>query len=78
VHVGIFIEELRQGASQAEAFRDIFELADRCEAWGVPCVWLGSVTNDGAAPTGNPLRSAVSDAIACPSGSLASTATVTS
>jgi len=38
VHVGIFIEELRQGASQAEAFRDIFELADRCEAWGVPCV----------------------------------------
>jgi alkanesulfonate monooxygenase SsuD/methylene tetrahydromethanopterin reductase-like flavin-dependent oxidoreductase (luciferase family) len=43
VHVGIFIEELRQGASQAEAFRDIFELADRCEAWGVPCVWLGEI-----------------------------------
>jgi len=41
--VGIFIEELRQGASQAEAFRDIFELADRCEAWGVPCVWLGEI-----------------------------------
>ena len=43
MHVGIFIEELRQGASQAEAFRDIFELADRCEAWGVPCVWLGEI-----------------------------------
>ena len=43
MHFGIFIEELRQGASQAEAFRDIFELADRCEAWGVPCVWLGEI-----------------------------------
>ena len=43
MHVGIFIEELRQGVSQAEAFRDIFELADRCEAWGVPCVWLGEI-----------------------------------
>jgi alkanesulfonate monooxygenase SsuD/methylene tetrahydromethanopterin reductase-like flavin-dependent oxidoreductase (luciferase family) len=43
VHLGIFIEELRQGASQAEAFRDVFELADRCEAWGVDCVWLGEI-----------------------------------
>ena len=43
MHFGIFIEELRQGASQADAFRDIFELADRCEAWGVPCVWLGEI-----------------------------------
>ena len=43
MHFGIFIEKLRQGASQAEAFRDIFELADRCEAWGVPCVWLGEI-----------------------------------
>ena len=43
MHFGIFIEELRQGASQAEAFRDIFELADRCEAWGVECVWLGEI-----------------------------------
>src|SRR4030095_772025 len=43
VHVGIFVEELRQGASQAEAFRDIFELAERAEAWGVECVWLGEI-----------------------------------
>jgi alkanesulfonate monooxygenase SsuD/methylene tetrahydromethanopterin reductase-like flavin-dependent oxidoreductase (luciferase family) len=43
VHLGIFIEELRQGASQAEAFRDVFALADRCEAWGADCVWLGEI-----------------------------------
>ena len=43
VHFGIFVEELRQGASQAEAFRDIFELTDRAEAWGVQCVWLGEI-----------------------------------
>jgi alkanesulfonate monooxygenase SsuD/methylene tetrahydromethanopterin reductase-like flavin-dependent oxidoreductase (luciferase family) len=43
VHFGIFIEELRQGASQATAFRDAFELADRAEAWGADCVWLGEI-----------------------------------
>ncbi|HEX9819650.1 MAG TPA: LLM class flavin-dependent oxidoreductase [Methylomirabilota bacterium] len=43
VHVGIFVEEMRQGASQASAFRDVFELADRAEAWGVDCVWLGEI-----------------------------------
>jgi alkanesulfonate monooxygenase SsuD/methylene tetrahydromethanopterin reductase-like flavin-dependent oxidoreductase (luciferase family) len=43
VHFGIFVEELRQGASQASAFRDIFELVDRAEAWGADCVWLGEI-----------------------------------
>jgi alkanesulfonate monooxygenase SsuD/methylene tetrahydromethanopterin reductase-like flavin-dependent oxidoreductase (luciferase family) len=43
VHLGIFVEELRQGASQAQAFRDVFDLADRCEAWGADCVWLGEI-----------------------------------
>jgi len=43
VHFGIFVEELRQGASQAAAFRDVFETADRAEAWGVDCVWLGEI-----------------------------------
>jgi alkanesulfonate monooxygenase SsuD/methylene tetrahydromethanopterin reductase-like flavin-dependent oxidoreductase (luciferase family) len=43
VHFGIFIEEMRQGASQATAFRDVFELADRAEAWGADCVWLGEI-----------------------------------
>jgi alkanesulfonate monooxygenase SsuD/methylene tetrahydromethanopterin reductase-like flavin-dependent oxidoreductase (luciferase family) len=43
VHFGIFVEEMRQGVSQPSAFRDIFELADRAEAWGVDCVWLGEI-----------------------------------
>jgi alkanesulfonate monooxygenase SsuD/methylene tetrahydromethanopterin reductase-like flavin-dependent oxidoreductase (luciferase family) len=41
--VGIFVEEMRQGADQATAFRDVFELADRAEAWGIDCVWLGEI-----------------------------------
>jgi alkanesulfonate monooxygenase SsuD/methylene tetrahydromethanopterin reductase-like flavin-dependent oxidoreductase (luciferase family) len=43
VHFGLFVEELRQGATQTSAFRDIFETADRAEAWGVDCVWLGEI-----------------------------------
>jgi alkanesulfonate monooxygenase SsuD/methylene tetrahydromethanopterin reductase-like flavin-dependent oxidoreductase (luciferase family) len=43
VHVGIFVEELRHGATQPEAFRDIFETADHAEAWGIDCVWLGEI-----------------------------------
>jgi alkanesulfonate monooxygenase SsuD/methylene tetrahydromethanopterin reductase-like flavin-dependent oxidoreductase (luciferase family) len=43
MHVGIFVEEMRQGASQSTAFRDVFEVADRAEAWGVDCVWLGEI-----------------------------------
>jgi alkanesulfonate monooxygenase SsuD/methylene tetrahydromethanopterin reductase-like flavin-dependent oxidoreductase (luciferase family) len=44
---------MRQGASQARAFRDVFELADRAEAWGVDCVWLGEIHF-------NPARSVIS------------------
>src|SRR5213594_837361 len=43
VHFGIFVEEMRQGASQSTAFRDVFELADRADAWGIDCVWLGEI-----------------------------------
>jgi alkanesulfonate monooxygenase SsuD/methylene tetrahydromethanopterin reductase-like flavin-dependent oxidoreductase (luciferase family) len=43
VHFGVFVEELRHGATQAGAFRDIFETADRAEAGGVDCVWLGEI-----------------------------------
>src|SRR5262245_7887161 len=43
VHFGIFVEEMRHGSSQASAFRDVFELAERAEAWGVECVWLGEI-----------------------------------
>ena len=43
MHFGMFVEEKRHEASQASAFRDIFELADRAEAWGIDCVWLGEI-----------------------------------
>jgi alkanesulfonate monooxygenase SsuD/methylene tetrahydromethanopterin reductase-like flavin-dependent oxidoreductase (luciferase family) len=43
VHFGVFVEELRHGASEVSAFRDVFETADRAEAWGIDCVWLGEI-----------------------------------
>ncbi len=43
MHFGIFVEEMRHGASQSGAFRDVFEVADRAEAWGIDCVWLGEI-----------------------------------
>jgi alkanesulfonate monooxygenase SsuD/methylene tetrahydromethanopterin reductase-like flavin-dependent oxidoreductase (luciferase family) len=43
VHFGVFVEELRQGASQATAFRDIFEVAAQADAWGIHCIWLGEI-----------------------------------
>ena len=43
MHFGLFIEEIRQGASQVASFRDIFELAGRAEALGIDCVWLGEI-----------------------------------
>jgi alkanesulfonate monooxygenase SsuD/methylene tetrahydromethanopterin reductase-like flavin-dependent oxidoreductase (luciferase family) len=53
MHFGIFVEEMRRGASQVSAFQDAFELADRAEAWGVDCVWLGEIHF-------NPARSVIS------------------
>ena len=43
MHFGVFVEELRHGASEAGAFRDVFETAERAEAWGVDCLWLGEI-----------------------------------
>lgn len=43
MHFGLFVEEMRQGLGQAEAFREAFDVADRAEAWGIDCVWLGEI-----------------------------------
>ncbi len=44
MHFGIFVEEKRHGTTdETSAFRDIFELAERAEAWGADCVWLGEI-----------------------------------
>lgn len=51
--VGIFVEEMPRGSDQAGAFRDVLELADAAEAWGLHGVWLGEMH-------GNPARSVLS------------------
>ncbi|HEV8583976.1 MAG TPA: LLM class flavin-dependent oxidoreductase [Methylomirabilota bacterium] len=43
MHFGLFVEEMRQGVSQPAAFRDVFDLADRADEWGMDCVWLGEI-----------------------------------
>ena len=43
MHVGLFVEEMRQGASQTSAFRDVFDTAQRADALGIACVWLGEI-----------------------------------
>ena len=53
MHFGIFVEEMRRGVSQGQAFQEAFELADTAEAWGVDCVWLGQIHF-------NPVRSVIS------------------
>jgi alkanesulfonate monooxygenase SsuD/methylene tetrahydromethanopterin reductase-like flavin-dependent oxidoreductase (luciferase family) len=43
MHFGIFVEEMRQGLSQTAAFREAFSVAERAEALGIDCVWLGEI-----------------------------------
>ena len=43
MHFGLFVEEMRRGATAVSAFDDAFELADVAEAWGMDCVWLGEI-----------------------------------
>jgi alkanesulfonate monooxygenase SsuD/methylene tetrahydromethanopterin reductase-like flavin-dependent oxidoreductase (luciferase family) len=43
MHFGLFVEELRQGVTQPTAFRDVLGLAEKAEAWGMDCVWLGEI-----------------------------------
>ncbi len=43
MHFGLFVEEMRRGATPISAFDDAFELADIAERWGMDCVWLGEI-----------------------------------
>ena len=43
MHFGIFVEEMRRGVDQTSAFRDAFDIAERAEALGADCVWLGEI-----------------------------------
>jgi alkanesulfonate monooxygenase SsuD/methylene tetrahydromethanopterin reductase-like flavin-dependent oxidoreductase (luciferase family) len=40
---GIFVEQMRRGVSQAEAFREISELVMASESWGLDIVWLAEM-----------------------------------
>jgi alkanesulfonate monooxygenase SsuD/methylene tetrahydromethanopterin reductase-like flavin-dependent oxidoreductase (luciferase family) len=40
---GIFLEQTRRGASQPEAFQDMFRLIDAAESWGLDIVWLAEM-----------------------------------
>ena len=43
MHFGIFMEEMRRGASHGEAIRDALDLADAAEGLGLHGVWLGEL-----------------------------------
>ena len=50
---GIFVEQIRRGNSQADAFREVFELAESGEAWGLDVIWMAEMLF-------NPTRSVLS------------------
>ena len=50
---GIFMEQTRKGADQEQAFRDMLDLADAAETWGLDAVWLAEMLV-------NPARSVLS------------------
>ena len=44
MHFGIFMEfESRPGRSQAESFREGFDLVEAADSWGLDAVWLGEM-----------------------------------
>ena len=40
---GIFLEQMRRGNNQDEAFREMMTLGDSAEAWGLDIVWLAEM-----------------------------------
>jgi alkanesulfonate monooxygenase SsuD/methylene tetrahydromethanopterin reductase-like flavin-dependent oxidoreductase (luciferase family) len=50
---GVFVEQMRDGSNQRTAFREVFELVDAGEAWGLDVVWMAEMLV-------NPARSVLS------------------
>src|SRR5262245_62811109 len=50
---GVFAEQMRRGASQSESLREMLELAEAGEAWGLDVFWLAEMLV-------NPARSVLS------------------
>jgi alkanesulfonate monooxygenase SsuD/methylene tetrahydromethanopterin reductase-like flavin-dependent oxidoreductase (luciferase family) len=47
MHFGVFLEERRRGATEAETFEETLELVDAAEAWGLHEIWLGEIHFNG-------------------------------
>jgi alkanesulfonate monooxygenase SsuD/methylene tetrahydromethanopterin reductase-like flavin-dependent oxidoreductase (luciferase family) len=50
---GVFVEQMRRGVSQGEAFHEMAQIVDAAEAWGLNIVWLAEMMV-------NPTRSVLS------------------
>jgi alkanesulfonate monooxygenase SsuD/methylene tetrahydromethanopterin reductase-like flavin-dependent oxidoreductase (luciferase family) len=42
-HIGLFLEELREGATDGAFFKEFLDTVDAAEAWGLDGVWLGEI-----------------------------------
>ena len=42
-HIGLFLEELRAGATDGDFFRELMQTVDAAEAWGLDGIWLGEI-----------------------------------
>jgi alkanesulfonate monooxygenase SsuD/methylene tetrahydromethanopterin reductase-like flavin-dependent oxidoreductase (luciferase family) len=42
-HIGLFLEELRDGATDGEFFQELMQTVDNAEAWGLDGIWLGEI-----------------------------------
>jgi alkanesulfonate monooxygenase SsuD/methylene tetrahydromethanopterin reductase-like flavin-dependent oxidoreductase (luciferase family) len=40
---GVFVEQMRRGVDQPEAFQEIAQIVDAAEAWGLDIVWLAEM-----------------------------------
>ena len=42
-HIGLFLEELRAGATDPEFFAELMQTVDAAEEWGLDGIWLGEI-----------------------------------
>jgi alkanesulfonate monooxygenase SsuD/methylene tetrahydromethanopterin reductase-like flavin-dependent oxidoreductase (luciferase family) len=42
-HIGLFLEELREGATDGAFFQELLQTVDAAEAWGLDGIWLGEI-----------------------------------
>jgi len=42
-HIGLFLEELREGATDTDFFQELMQTVDAAEAWGLDGIWLGEI-----------------------------------